>query len=136
MTDRRIIATVGGRGFWSGAWAAALGVSVALSAGNVRGDVIELKSGQKMEGAVLKEEAEAIYVDLGVEIVRVPIAQIKSRAKSSQAEEVPPQAATDEAYQMARLPVRSIIDLAMSYGEGVVLVQTPAGLGAGFGFNA
>ncbi|MGE3317630.1 MAG: S1C family serine protease, partial [Planctomycetaceae bacterium] len=69
-------------------------------------------------------------------IVRVPIAQIKSRAKSSQAEEVPPQAATDEAYQMARLPVRSIKDLAMSYGEGVVLVQTPAGLGSGFVINS
>jgi serine protease Do len=137
MTDRRVIATVGDTGWFAMSrrttiFAIAL-VSIGLA--DARADVIELKSGQKMEGAILKEEAEAIYIDLGVEIVRVPVAQIKSRAKSTQAAEVKPETATDDAYQTAHLPLRSIKDLAVSYGEGVVLVQTPGGLGSGFIIN-
>lgn len=108
----------------------------AVCASTARGDVIELKGGQKMEGAVLKEEAEALYLDLGIEIIRVPIAQIKSRAKSSEAAPEAPQQAGDQPFLTARLPVRSIKDLAMSFGEGVVLVQTPAGLGSGFIVNS
>jgi serine protease Do len=36
----------------------------------------------------------------------------------------------------ARLPVRTVKELAATYGEGVVLVQTPAGLGSGFIINS
>ena len=42
-------------------------------------DVIELKTGQKLEGDVLKETGGEIVVDLGVDIVRIPVTQIKSR---------------------------------------------------------
>jgi serine protease Do len=142
MTDRIASATAGvaslsrrsDRGVLSAAVAVAMTCALSLSA--ARADQIVLKSGQKMEGAILKEEPDAIYMDLGVEIIRIPVSQIQTRAKSSQAEEVAPKSANDEAYLTAKLPLRSVKDLAMSYGEGVVLVQTPAGLGSGFIINS
>jgi serine protease Do len=101
-----------------------------------RADVIELKSGQKMEGAVLKEDSEAIHVDLGVEILRVPVSQIKDRRKSGEKSEPVPETQEHDFYLTARLPVKTVKELALSFGEGVVLVQTPSGLGSGFIVNS
>ena len=47
-----------------------------------RADVIELYTGQIIEAEVLKEQADAIYVDLGVDVIRIPLARIKSRRRS------------------------------------------------------
>lgn len=120
-----------------------------------RADVIEVKSGQKIEGDVLKEDDEALFVDVGVTVVRVPLNQVKSRVKASKADPskdpsktdpsnpnggktngAKPDAADDkDFFRTAKLPVRSIKDLTETYGEGVVLVQTPGGLGSGFILN-
>lgn len=112
--------------------AAAIGLCVALLAAPTRAEVIELKSGHKVEGDVLKENAEALYLDIGIDIVRVPLDRIRTRAKSDV--EAEGQKAVDEhdLYSTARLPVRSIKELARINGEAVVLVQTPGGLGSGF----
>lgn len=99
-------------------------------------DVIELKSGQKIVGAVLKEDVGAIYVDVGVDVVRIPVERIKSRAASEEASQPEPERVENKGpYQTARLPIRSVKELAREYGEGVVLVQTPSGLGSGFIIN-
>jgi len=120
--------------------AAGLGLPAALllaglPAGSAQADVIELKSGHKLEGDVLKEELDAIYVDIGIEILRVPLVQIQSRSKSAEEAAAAPRVDDQDAFQTARLPVRSIKELALKFGEGVVLVQTPSGLGSGFIVN-
>lgn len=99
-----------------------------------RPDVIELKTGQKIEGEVLKDAAGELVVDLGVDIVRIPAAQIKSRvsaAGDSVAHEKKSEQRHD-IYSTADLPARSVKELSERFGEGVVLVQTPSGLGSGF----
>ncbi|MBS0261575.1 MAG: trypsin-like peptidase domain-containing protein [Planctomycetes bacterium] len=97
-------------------------------------EVIELKTGQKLEGDVLKETETELVVDVGVDIVRIPIARVKSR--QAQAASDKPAADTKsekhEIYSTADLPVKTIKELALKFGEGVVLVQTPSGLGSGF----
>ncbi|HLJ09893.1 MAG TPA: trypsin-like peptidase domain-containing protein [Planctomycetaceae bacterium] len=100
----------------------------------VRADTIELKTGQKLEGDILKDSAGELVVDLGVDIVRIPASQIKSRqSKSDSAKsEAAVKSETQEIYSTAELPVRTIKDLAEKFGEGVVVVQTPSGLGSGF----
>lgn len=100
----------------------------------VEADVIELKSGHKVEGDVLKEHDGILYVDLGVDIVRIPISQIKSRTRASQKTE-PVDVTLESIYATGKLPHRSVKDLAAQFGEGVVLVQTPKGLGSGFILN-
>ena len=99
-------------------------------------DVIELSSGQKLEGEVLKETADSVYVDLGVDIIRVPKDRIRTRQKASpEADRVDSDQAPSGIYSTADLPMRSVKELAEKFGEGVVLVQTPSGLGSGFIVN-
>lgn len=98
-------------------------------------EIIRLKSGHSLEGDVLKEQAEAIFVDIGIDVIRVPVALIASRSTEKGAP-----AATDtkavthehQLYREAELPRKSIRELAEQFGEGVVLIQTPSGLGSGF----
>ena len=100
-------------------------------------DVIELKTGQKIEGEVLKDSGGELVVDLGVDIIKIPASQVKSRQGSSGANTISPatpQSKSDknEIYSTSDLPVRTIKELSQNFGEGVVLVQTPSGLGSGF----
>jgi serine protease Do len=98
-------------------------------------DLIELKSGQKIEAPVLKEEPDALFLDLGFDVLRVPTASISKRKHRGDAPP-PVTGAETDCFLSARLPVRTVKELAATYGEGVVLVQTPAGLGSGFIINS
>lgn len=110
-----------------------LAAALLLACGTSRGDTIELKTGQRIEGEVLKERPEEIVVDIGVDIIRIPTAQIKARETKGPAARAVEQ---HELYATADLPERSIKELSERFGEGVVLVQTPSGLGSGFIINA
>ena len=106
----------------------------------VSAEVIQLKSGQKVQGEILKETEQEVYVDIGVDVVRIPVEKILAREKGD-GSAVPggPAAATDgmgdDVFRTANLPIKSVKDLAEEYGEGVVLVETPSGLGSGFILN-
>jgi serine protease Do len=120
-----------------GAWVllavAQFGATGVFSA--ARADVIELKTGQRIEGDVLKDAGGELVVDLGVAIVRIPVSQIKSRQTTggtAQEETSDAKSEKHELYSTADLPVRTIKELTLKFGEGVVLVQTPSGLGSGF----
>ncbi len=97
------------------------------------GEVIRLKTGHSLEGDVLKEQSEAIYVDIGIDVIRVPLNQIQSRTADEESTPAAVEAVTDKRlYQTASLPRKSIRELAEEFGEGVVLIETPGGLGSGF----
>lgn len=109
---------------------------VILSANLASAEELLLKSGQRLEGDILKETSQEIYLDVGVDVIRVPIDRIESRRASSEADAVAkPLTRADDVFQSAKLPIRSIRELAAEFGEGVVLVQTPGGLGSGFILN-
>jgi serine protease Do len=96
-------------------------------------DVIELKTGQRVEGDVLKEQGDVLYVDLGFEVLRVPVSQVRQRtASSANAPAASSDVSERQLYREATLPRKSLKELAEKYGEGVVLIQTPSGLGSGF----
>jgi serine protease Do len=112
-------------------------VALALAAGwplPAPADVIELKTGQKLEGEVLKERPDELILDIGIDIVRIPTAQIKGRLNTAQAPE-PVEVKREELFSTADLPARSVKELSQQFGDGVVLVQTPSGLGSGFLLN-
>jgi serine protease Do len=98
-------------------------------------DLLELKSGQKIEAPVLKEEADALFLDLGFDVLRVPTASINRRQHRGDAKPAAASATATDCFLTARLPIRTVKELAATFGEGVVLVQTPAGLGSGFVIN-
>lgn len=97
-------------------------------------EVIELKSGQKVEGEVLKETDRDLYVDVGVDVLKIPLDRIQNRYSAGD-KPVASETAGDDVFTAAKLPVRSIKQLTEQFGEGVVLVQTPSGLGSGFIVN-
>lgn len=100
-----------------------------------RADLIELKTGHKIEGEVLKQQADVLYVDIGIDVLKVPLNQIKSRTAAKDSVNAPAQVQKHQLYRTAQLPRRSIKELTEKFGEGVVLVQTPGGLGSGFIVN-
>lgn len=102
-------------------------------------DVIELKTGQRVEGEVLKESDDALYVDVGVDVIKIPRDRIRSREAVTTSEADAPKTGNEKPnslYLTADLPRKSVKELTEDYGEGVVLVQTPGGLGSGFLINS
>lgn len=95
-------------------------------------DTIVLKSGQKIVGQVLKAQPDSLFVDIGVDVVRIPIERIEERIQDDP-EEQPKETTKDSGLlKSATLPTRTVRELVTRFGEGVVLVQTPDGLGSGF----
>lgn len=106
-----------------------------LVTATAKADLIELKTGHKLEGDVLKQQADILYVDIGIDVIKVPLNQVKSRSANQDSSSAPSQVKKHQLYRTAQLPRRSIRELTETFGEGVVLVQTPGGLGSGFIVN-
>lgn len=98
-------------------------------------EVFELKTGHKLEGDLLKQQGDILLIDIGVDVVKVPLSQIKSRRATQESANTPLNEKKHQLYRMAQLPRRSVKDLTEKFGEGVVLIQTPGGLGSGFIVN-
>jgi serine protease Do len=114
-----------------------VGCLLTAAADLAHADVIVLRSGQRIEGEVLKVSRDSLFVDIGVDVVRVPVDQIQERITSEPATPATPAAATAEGavFQTAELPERTVKELVSKFGEGVVLIETPGGLGSGFIIN-
>jgi serine protease Do len=116
--------------------AAALLLIVGTSAS---ADTVVLKSGHKVEGEVLKKSDRELVIDIGVDILRIPLDKIQTVSEKDETAAGPVAATVkgdeDGVFLMGSLPVKSVKDLAEEYGEGVVLIETPSGLGSGFIIN-
>lgn len=109
--------------------------AVMLAASSAIGDVVELSTGQKLEGDILKETDQTLFLDIGVDILKIPVNRVKSRMRDDDQSKPAAAASPDAVYSVGRLPQRSVKELVVQYGAGVVLVQTPSGLGSGFIIN-
>ena len=102
-------------------------------------DTILLKTGQKLEGEIIKVNNEKIWIDIGIDVLPIPLDKIESRTTSDKkAEPKKAEKPKKEGIFLSApkgLKVRSVKELAAKIGEGVVLVQTPGGLGSGFVIN-
>ena len=105
-------------------------------------EVIELKDGHQVVGEVVAEKANALFVDLGFDIVKVPKDQVVSRRKGdevakSAAGPSGPALEVDPAgfYKTADLKSTPVKDLVRRFGEAVISIETPSGKGSGFILN-
>jgi len=126
----------------SPSWARILGVAlVVTSAGWGGSEVIHLKDGHQVTGEVLAEKPNALFVDLGFDVLRVPRDQIVSRTAPGAA--APAMAGTHsedvdpsgffESRPMRTAPVKELVQ---TYGEAVISIETPTARGSGFIVNA
>ena len=107
---------------------------LALSKPILLADVIVMKSGQRVEGEVLKVQKDTLFVDVGVDVIRIPVDQIQERINQEPVKEEPTKT-ENGIFLTADLPERTVKELVGKFGEGVVLIQNPEGLGSGFIIN-
>lgn len=110
-------------------------LAVALLASPAAADVVELTTGQKLEGEILKETEQTLFLDIGVDILKIPVNRIKKRTRADAGTKPTVAVKKNAVYSTGKLPQRSVKELVVEYGAGVVLVQTPGGLGSGFIIN-
>lgn len=113
-------------------WMAGLVIVAGFALPVLRGDVITLSEGQTITGEIVREYPDRLLVDLGYDVISIPRSAIRGiQQDSSEAAKADTQQ-TDHLYSTADLPPRSVKALTEVFGEGVVLVSSPSGLGSGF----
>jgi serine protease Do len=105
-------------------------------------DVIELKDGHQVVGEVVAEKPNALFVDLGFDILRIPRDQVVRRSAAGDTARPSSTSATraDDAdptgfFDTTDLKSRPVKELVQHFGEAVVSIETPSGLGSGFILN-
>jgi serine protease Do len=101
---------------------------------------ITLTDGKSINADIIKEKENSIIVDLGFEILNIPRNQVVTikTAKKDSADMTETQTTTQaeqaagEMYRTTDMPLASVQENVRRFGEGVVLVSTPVGLGSGF----
>jgi serine protease Do len=94
-------------------------------------DTIVLDDGTTLTAVILKETSDRIWLDLGFTVIDVPRARVTSiqRVTGTPAGE----ARERDLFRTAtNLPERSPKELSRRFGEAVIMVSTPSGLGSGF----
>jgi len=118
---------------------ASIGVST------VGGETIVLRNGQQIHAEIIRQDEQAVILDLGYDLLRVPRSQIQTIRDDEPATESPapagsqPQATSESVsqglYRTAK-PVKTTIEENVTrFGEAVVMVNTPNGGGSGFFIN-
>jgi serine protease Do len=126
---------------WGVAGAAALaGMLLAGTPGWGASEVIALKDGHEVTGEVVAEKANALYVDLGFDIVRIPRDQVVHRGKPGASASAGGSARVVDAEPsgfFATDPLRAapVKELVSRFGEAVISIKTPSGEGSGFIIN-
>jgi serine protease Do len=104
-------------------------------------EVIGLKDGHQVTGEVVAEKPNALYVDLGFDIVRIPRDQVIHRGKpgtfegSKSASGRVVEGDPTGFYDSGTLKPAPVKELVAKYGEAVVSIETPSGKGSGFLIN-
>lgn len=113
---------------------------IALLGSTAQADTIILVDGARIEGKILKETANAVFVDIGYDVLDVPRNQIQEIVEPSPDDAPTPddegairgERVSENLYRTGDLSPASIEDHARRFGEGVVVVKSPGGLGSGF----
>ncbi len=118
-------------------WIVLLVIALAGSAG--WGETIVIKGGYQVTGDVLKADKTVVIVDLGCAVLRLPSAKVVRIVKDTDTPTDPTPAKPTEKtapawrlYRTAKMETTTIEKNARRFGEGVVMVTTPGGLGSGF----
>ena len=97
-------------------------------------ETLLLRGGATVSGPLLKSDNEAVVVDLGYQVLVVPVTQLID-IQQDQAGAAETEASGDRLYAIADLDVVSTADAAARFGPAVVIVSSPGGMGSGFFVN-
>jgi serine protease Do len=109
-----------------------------------RGEVVKLKSGTWVQGKILKQTKRAVILDMGYDVLRIPTNEIdeitdelkiKSKKSRTQDQARVSEEPKNSLYVSKHLEEVSTSEGVQEYGESVVVVRSPGGLGSGFIIN-
>ena len=110
-------------------WAAA---AAAATAGAAEIVTVTLVGGGKLTGPLLRQNDDGVVLDLGFEVVQIPakrVLAVTSEDTTGRRQEVE----TDRGiFRTGTLEAREVPELVKRFGEAVVMVRNPGGLGTGF----
>jgi serine protease Do len=104
-------------------------------------EVIELRDGCQVIGAVIAEKTGAIYVDVGFHVIRIPREHVVHRgAASSAGERTGASSRHLDAdptgfFSSVALRAAPVKELVATFGPAVIAIDTPSGKGSGFIIN-
>src|SRR5262245_39184352 len=104
-------------------------------------ETLILKDGQRITGEVVAEKQNALYVDLGYDLLRIPRDQIARRTKVDEAVRSAGSASQgvendpSGLFSSGVLRPFSVKELVSRFGEAVVSIETPSSKGSGFIVN-
>lgn len=104
----------------------------AAPASGLVGDTLILSDGRSITAPILKETAETLWLDLGHSVVEIPRSRVDSIVRSKR-DEGTVQTTSKDLFQVALdLPERAPREQSERFGDAVIKVSTPSGLGSGF----
>jgi serine protease Do len=106
-----------------------VGLAAAASAGELV--TVTLVGGGKVTATLLRRSDEGLVLDLGYEVLQIPAKRVLDVRREDEADE-PDQAAERGLFRTGRLEAREVPELVKRFGEAVVMIRNPGGLGTGF----
>ena len=104
-------------------------------------ETVILKDGQRIIGEVVAEKSNALYVDLGYDLLRIPRTRCSGGPRSTRprpaigAPARGPDLDTSGLFTTGVLKPAGVKELVNKYGEAVISIETPSGKGSGFLIN-
>ncbi len=92
---------------------------------------VTLVGGGKVTATLLRESEEGVVLDLGYEVLQIPAKRVLDVRREDEADE-PARAAERGIFRTGRLEAREVPELVKRFGEAVVMIRNPGGLGTGF----
>lgn len=93
-------------------------------------DVVKLRSGAEIQGTVIKQTDQRVWVDIGSDVIQINMEQVDTVKRDDAAPEL--KADSKLLYSTAKdLPTLPPKELAKTLGPAVIKVSTPGGLGSG-----
>jgi serine protease Do len=95
---------------------------------------VTLVGGGRVTAPLLRQSDEGVVLDLGHDVLQIPAKRVLDvRPEDDAAAGKPARAAVDRGlFRTGRLESREVPALVKRFGEAVVMVKTPSGLGTGF----
>lgn len=107
----------------------------AVSPAGTRADevvTVRLSSGAQITGPLLRQNDEGVVIDLGSEVVAIPARQVVEIVHDVSGGSVQDASQAFDIYSQGKLKRAAVTKLVDTYGDAVLTVTTPVGVGSGF----
>jgi len=110
-------------------------LAMAALAATLHAEEVALRGGAKVQAPLLKDSGDAVVLDLGYDLLRIPRDEVLAIAEERQTPEGSVSTDTNRLYTMQSPDRITTAEAAKHYSPSVVVVKTASGLGSGFFIN-